>query len=108
MPRNGESGRLGKAGRSWGMGQTQEDFCSLLTTPTGYRRSTGPAKLKKISTAKTEMQTAVTIGPSAAPSSSDYATIMPREAARRNGPRVTFAGVLLGSTFVREALLEEK
>jgi len=48
------------AGRSWGMGQTQEERSGLRSIYRGG--STGPAKLKKISTANTEMQTAVIIG----------------------------------------------
>jgi hypothetical protein len=42
------------------MGQTQEERSGLRSIYRGG--STGPAKLKKISTANTEMQTAVTIG----------------------------------------------
>jgi hypothetical protein len=55
--------------------------------------SAGPVKLKKISRANTEMQTAVIIASSAVLNSSNHAIILPGDPARANGPRVTFASV---------------
>jgi hypothetical protein len=77
------------------MGKSKKD----AVKPYYRARSEGPLKLKKTSTANTEMQIAVIIGAPGLQNSSNHATILPGSAVRTNGSRVTFGSVLSNGTF---------